>query len=348
MLPREISAPDWRTFALGGVVLAASLSAAQREAHACGQTPVEVQALLPLEGASDVPLNAVLISSSNVTEAVFELHQVVDAASEAPNPFAAPPADAGVSSPSGAIPSTAVALSVDCDAVGEGSGAVCLARPIEPLKPNTRYAWHTNVAVPDGYAQEYFGGLTREFTTGTALDERAIAADALSLVVTEDHRDGSEDGSGYCGPNDWMVVAYSLAANEPGVLHFEGYTPSYVMHATLLAGGSGATTTATLYDPPSCLVPVLFDAAGHRTTLPEWCPPDAMPPEGVDEAATDAPMSPPSSSTSPTPNVSPVAARRERPLCTLSMPPSPASHALPIAAALGLALLLVERRRRRS
>src|SRR5688572_6168013 len=297
MLLPEIVAPNRCRLVLAGAVLAA-LSAASRDAHACGATPVEVQALLPLDGATNVPLNAVLLSSSNVTQAVFELQQVLDASS-----------DAGVNPANDAGPPGALALSVYCDAQGEGGGAVCLARPIEPLKPNTRYVWRANVATPEGYAQQPFEGLSREFTTGSAIDDRPIAADGVSLVVTEDHRSGPNP----CGIDHWMDVAYSFRTNEPGVLHFAGYTPSYIMHATLLSEGSGAT--ATLYMPPACLAPVIYDAAGHRTALPEWCPGDAAsPPTAGDDEASDDAMGPPSTSALPNRGASPVAARRERPL----------------------------------
>jgi len=331
-------------------VLAGSLSAASRDAHACGPTPVEIQALLPLDGATNVPLNAVLLSSSNLTAAVFELHEAGDSSDVDQRAIAEPAADAGANPASDAGSSGAVRLSVDCGVAGQEGGAVCLARPIEPLKPNTRYAWHTNVVVPGGYAPEYFEGLSREFTTGSAIDDQPIAADAVSLIVTEDYQNPDWDGNG-CGFYHWMDVACSLRASEPGVLHFADYTPSYIMHATLLAGGSGAPATATLYSPSDCLRPILYDAAGHRTALPEWCPSNADSPS-TDvpwETSDDAPGPPSSSTSPPSPAASPVAARRERhPLCTLSMPPSPTSRALPMAAGLGLALLLAERRRRPS
>jgi hypothetical protein len=324
MLLHELIAPNRCRSFLGGIVLASALSTASRDAHACGATPVEIRALLPLSGATSVPRNAVLLSSGNVTTAVFELYEVPDDASDADD-RAIVPVDAGMHLASDAGPSGAVALSVDCDAAGQGGGAVCLARPIEPLKANTRYAWRTTVAVPDGYVPDYFEGLSREFTTGSALDDQPIAADAVRLAVTEDHQEGVNS----CGISHWMDVAYSLRASEPAVLHFEDYTPSYVMHATLLAGGSGATAaTAALYSPPDCLAPVLYDVAGHRTALPEWCPGEGASPN-------------------PNPSAPAVAARRERPLCTLSMPPTPTSHALATAAGLGLALLVAERRRRR-
>lgn len=349
MLLHEMVVPNRCRLAVGGVALAVFLSAASRDAHACGATPVEIQALLPLDGATNVPLNAALVSSSNLTAAVFELQEVLGESSDVDQrAIAEPAADAGVNPASDAGPAGAVALSVDCDALGQGGGAVCLARPNEPLKPNTRYAWRTTVAVPDGYVPDYFEGLSREFTTGSALDDQPIAADAVRLVVTDVHQEDLNP----CGISHWMEVAYSLRASEPAVLHFEDYTPSYVMHATLLAGGSGAMpATATLYSPPDCLAPVLYDVAGHRTALPEWCPGEgASPPTSVDEDASDAPSNPPGSSASPNPNPSApaVAARRERSLCTLSMPPTPTSHALPTAAGLGLALLIAERRRRQS
>jgi hypothetical protein len=232
MLLHEMVAPNRCRLAVGAVALASSLSTASRDAHACGSTPIEVHALLPLDGATNVPLNAVLVSSSNVTAAVFELHEVLGDSSDVDQRAIAEPVDAGMHLASDAGPSGAVALSVDCDAPGQGGGAVCLARPIEPLKPNTRYAWRTTVAVPDGYVPDYFEGLSREFTTGSALDDQPIAADAVRLAVTEDHQEGVNS----CGISHWIDVAYSLRASEPAVLHFEDYTPSYVMHATLLAG----------------------------------------------------------------------------------------------------------------
>jgi len=346
MLLHRIVAPRRRTLTLGALVLAGSPFASTRNAHACGATPVEVQALLPLDGATDVPLNAVLISSSNLTEAVFELHEVSDDTSDAERPaIGAPPADAGVNPASDAGPSAAVPFSVDCDALGQGGGAVCLARPLEPLKPNTRYAWHTNVVVPDGYIPEYFQGLSREFTTGSAIDDEPIAADAVSLVMTEYHQSGGAP----CGIDHWMDVAYSLSASEPGVLHFADYTPSYVMHATLIAGGSAATAaTATLYLPAFCIAPVIYDVAGHRTALPDWCPRDATsPPTSADPPFPLVPDD--GNPGQPSPSAAPaVAARPERSLCTLSMAPTSTSRAWPAAAGLGLALalLLAERRRR--
>jgi hypothetical protein len=347
MMLHEMVAPIRRTLVVGAVALGGFLSVASRDAHACGATATEIHALLPLDGAIDVPLNAVLISSSNLTEAVFELHEVLDGSSAADRvAIGVPTLDAGVNPASDAGPPGDVPLSVDCDAQGQGGGAVCLARPREPLKPNTRYAWHANVALPDGYVPEYFEGLSREFTTGSAMDDQPIAADAVSLVVTEDHQNPDWDGNG-CGPNRWMEVAYSLRASESGVLHFAEFTPSYVMHATLLSGSGAPAASATLYySPPGCLAPVIYDVAGHRTALSEWCPSDgALLPTGVDEDATEGSPSPPTSSGSPNPNAPTVVASRERPSCALSTPPTSTSRALSTAAGLGLALLLAARRR---
>jgi hypothetical protein len=50
------------------------------EAAACPETPVAVQPLLPMAGASHVPRNAVLIAFSNAGQPLLELRRVDDAA----------------------------------------------------------------------------------------------------------------------------------------------------------------------------------------------------------------------------------------------------------------------------
>ncbi|HKO89756.1 MAG TPA: hypothetical protein VJU61_01310 [Polyangiaceae bacterium] len=345
MLLHVMVVPARSRWVLGALVLAGSLLAAQREARACGATPTEVQALLPVDGATNVPLNAVLISSSNTTDAVFELHEMLDGSSDA-GASDAPAVDGGATPPSDAGASGALALRVDCGAQGQGGGAVCLARPLAALKPSTRYTWRTNVVVPEGYLPEYFQGLSREFTTGTASDDEPIAIDAVSLVLVEDYPAPSSVG-GDCGPSHRMDVAYTLRASEPAVLHFVNYTPSYVMHATLLSGDPDATeTAATLYSPPDCLAPSVYDAAGHHTVLPEWCPGEgAAPTTQVEDSSGDA-IGPPRGG-KPVPNVPTVVTSRDRSRCALSMPGTSTSPMLP-AAGLGLVLFLAARRSRRT
>jgi MYXO-CTERM domain-containing protein len=101
------------------------------------------------------------------------------------------------------------------------------------------------------------------------------------------------------------------------VLSFEGFTPSYVMHATLLAPGP-APTAATLYSAPDCLSPVVHDAAGHRTALRAFC-------LGTEPILTrgpaDAGSDPPGPGTDgPLPINDPGFSSDERPLCTVSSP----------------------------
>jgi hypothetical protein len=351
MLLHEMVGSSRRAVFLGCVLAAGALLGTQREAQACGDTPVEVEALLPLDGATNVPLDAVLISSSNLTEAVFELR---DLSNDANWPaFAAPVADAGASADGDARALGTVPLRVECDVPGIEHGAVCLARPLEPLKPNTRYAWRTNVVVPEGYVPEYFLGLSREFTTGNAPDDGPLAPSAVTLALFGEHYTTSEESP--CGITHWLDVGYSLRAGEPAVLQFAGYTPSYVMHATLLTPDkAAAATSATLYLPPDCLSPVLYDAAGHRTALPEWCPGGTVPTSSHDADPEPESAPTPSSPSNPIPRPpndsvgTPVAVDRERhPLCALSMPPLRSPFVAPPAAALlGVALLLAERRRR--
>lgn len=74
-----------------------------------------------------------------------------------------------------------VALAVDCSSRAVVSGALCMARPRDPLKPETRYAWRSTV--PDAYLTPELD-VWREFTTGIALDDQPLAANAADFVVT--------------------------------------------------------------------------------------------------------------------------------------------------------------------
>jgi hypothetical protein len=293
-----------------GVLLAGALLSTHRDAHACGATPIEVQPLLPLDSATKVPLNAVLITSGNVTHAVFELRELAAAAEGAQAVPLEPLADAGATAVVDVGSGNQVALDVDCSARAVEGGALCMARAREPLKPDTLYAWRTNVAEPDGYVPPPALDVWREFTTGRALDNQPLSADAADFAVTDSYRSSDPYGNP-CGITHRTTIAYSLRASEPAVLHYAGYTPTYVMHATLLMPGEAVS--ATLYNPPDCLSPVLYDAAGHRTPLSEWCPSEST-------AA----------------------------LCVLSTPPLSTHGGLPTLGGLGALLLLLSKRRCRT
>jgi hypothetical protein len=133
-----------------GVLLAGSVLSTHRDAHACGATPIEAQAVLPLDGATNVPLNAALITSANVTHVVFELREVAAATDGVQAAPLEPRADAGATAVVDAGAPGQVALDVDCSTGAVEGGALCMARPREELKADTRYAWRTNVAAPDG------------------------------------------------------------------------------------------------------------------------------------------------------------------------------------------------------
>jgi hypothetical protein len=323
------------------VMLAGSVLSTHRDAHACGETPFEAQAALPLDGATNVPLNAVLITSANVTDADFELREVAAATAGVQAQPLEPPADAGATAVVDAGAASQVALDVDCS-VGAAEGALCTARPREPLKPDTRYAWRT---APDGYVPPSALDVWREFTTGSALDDQPLSADAVGFVVTDSYR--SSDPSP-CGITHSTTIAYSLRASEPAVLQYAGYTPSYVMHATLLVPGEDVS--ATLYNPPDCLSPVLYDAAGHRTPLSEWCPSGSTPapPSTEENARDDQTPSGSSSDRAPSTPAEATASEPGRALCALSTPPLSTHGGLPTLGGLGALLLLLSQRRRRT
>jgi hypothetical protein len=96
------------------------------------------------------------------------------------------------------------------------------------------------------------------------------------------------------------------------------------MHATLLMPGEEAS--ATLYNPMDCLSPVLYDAAGHRTPLSEWCP---------SESTAASPSTKENVRGDRTPR---------RALCALSTPPLSTHGGLPTLGGLGALLLLLSKR----
>src|SRR5688572_12929234 len=108
----------------GCFTLAAGMLGASGDAAACGATPVEIEVLLPAAGASNVPRNAVLITSTNLTAARMLLREADGEANAA--------ADAGPAPDGGGAPAT-LRLDIQCDEAPDG-GALCLGRPRELLK----------------------------------------------------------------------------------------------------------------------------------------------------------------------------------------------------------------------
>ena len=250
---------------LGTVALASLVTAlaASRPAAACGGTPLEVVMALPRPSAVGVPLNAALITSSNMTLAQIWLRRV-DGAPPGFESDAAPPAtpaDAGLGGED-------VELEVECDRGAYDDGAVCIARPTELLEPNTRYAWRAALLYRDGSAEDGAPPLEwQEFTTGDAVDAEPIAAGDVAITVTEDTRVNDNP----CGTNRYTRLFYETSKlREHAVTYFAGVTPSYVMHATVLEPGQPAKEQV-LYSAPDCVSPVVYDAAGNVTSLPELC-----------------------------------------------------------------------------
>ena len=293
----------------------------------------------------NVPLNAVLITSANVSHAVFQLREVAAATDGVQGEPLERSADAGGTAVADAGAPGQVALVVDCSPRAVEGGALCIGRPREPLKPDIRYAWRSKAAAPGGYLPPAERDVWREFTTGSGLDDQPLPADAAGVVRTESDR-SSDPYGGPCGITHWTTVAYSLRVSEPAVLQYADYTPGYVMHATLLMPGEEAS--ATLYNPPDCLLPVLYDAAGHRTQLSEWCPSasTAAPPTAEENARDDQTSSADSSDRAPSTPADVTASRPARVLCALSAPPFSAHDGLSSLGGLGALLLLLSKRRR--
>jgi hypothetical protein len=274
---------------------------------------LELETLLPQPGATNVPLNAVLITSSNRTVARMDLREVVDAASAGADAAAGLDVDAGADAGApGAVP-----IDIECH-VAPGQGAVCLGRPLEPLKANTRYEWRGQPVDNQSWVPfEYDPGEWRSFTTGSERDDEPIDARDVTIRVVREERSLNS-----CGISHSIHVEYELGALEPAVINHRGYTPVYVSHATLLTPGVDVAPVY-LAMPPDCLEPEAYDRAGHITALPPLCLASEM---DVNVVADDG-------------------FRARRGACSLSAPGSSPAPGWPALAPLALGIALRLRRR---
>jgi MYXO-CTERM domain-containing protein len=188
----------------------------------------------------------------------------------------------------------------------------------------------------------YDVGVWQAFTTGVTLDQDPPAPDAVSIDVIE-IRDLPPLSP--CGGSNVVTLEYRLRGEEPLVLNYAGFTPSYVMHATALAPGA-TPTQVTLYSTPDCLSPVLYDAAGHRTSLPERClaTRQSASPSGNGDGNVDTSASGDIDSAIE----APPSRAGERAMCTLQSAPgrSPSDPRIGVLGAALLAGLVASRRSR--
>jgi hypothetical protein len=153
-------------------------------AYACAPAPFLASQLLPLEGATDVGVDAALIASANFGELIeFEL---LEAAFTDAGP------DAGGES---------VELAVDCGQMTNGRGYLCIAKPVEPLLSHTRYAWRTTSG----------GRPNLEWQTFETSDAVTPALDlpTVDARIVEEHH-----GDNPCGVEYAVTLNVSVGAFE--------------------------------------------------------------------------------------------------------------------------------------
>lgn len=297
-----IGAPaPWRTpralSALGSVksslVVAAVvllMHAHSSPAVACGSTPSLVRALLPLAGATDVPLDAALIAASNSRDSTIELRKVSERAA-----YDAGAGDAGQS-----------ALDLDTQCNTTLDGALCVARPQAALEPESTYEWRVaRLVVGDG--TDLVSPVTewqRFTTTDTTLDSSGPAI-AVELTTNDVHINPE------CGGGHIAKLQFSAAGlQSPVVVNIAGVTPSYIMLPLTLTADA-ASAEFIVYSPPTCITPEVIDVTGVSTLLDELCLADILPPTYYDETGAvvpePAPMATEPAPTGTTPTGGPVA-----------------------------------------
>jgi MYXO-CTERM domain-containing protein len=228
-------------------------------ASACGPTPSVAHALLPVEGATAVPINAVLIASSSHQRVTFTLRE----------------AGSGRTVP----------VSVACETPEGAVAQLCLGRP-GGLHPNTGYIW-TALPEPLPGAQPKPGvaevqGPERAFTTGAAADLKAPLSDLtpysspLLTVEVLEHETTAEPPM--CGSVNSTRLRLSIAQlSETVVLLGAGMggLQRYAEPAPLLTAQSPSLELA--FDTaPGPLAVRLIDGAGNVRHLPPWSPPTAF------------------------------------------------------------------------
>jgi hypothetical protein len=245
------------------------------DAAACGPTPYLLSPLLPEPGAQNVPVDAALIASSNMTHATFELREYADGAANA--------VDAGAD----------IALETECFP-GEGGGAVCVARPVEPLEPVTTYEWSAAMVPPGGIDPSYLQPSPAvTFTTAEAPTEATLPEIDVRVVSHQIITDAM------CVSGRVVTLQFSSDEPSPMVLNIEGVTPGYVTQAVALTEASNPVAM-TLYSAPECFTIETFDERGTRTPLRELCPESELPatmPTPTVQPVPDGPIEPPLPST---------------------------------------------------
>lgn len=155
----------------------------------------------------------------------------------------------------------------ECFAATRGGGAVCIARPLALLKPNTRYEW----AVVAPWAEEepsFVDASWRSFTTGTQV---VGPVQLSSTEVTVEGRVLYADQP--CGIESMLTVKVAVSELAvPLVVNVAEVSPGYVTHAQALTAAAPAVEMR-LYNAPDCIKPEIYDQTGQVHALGEVCSP---------------------------------------------------------------------------
>ncbi len=266
-------------------------------ARACGATGFMFSPLLPLEGATDVGVDAALIASTNGGPIAFELRRVNAAHVE--NAAAGDvPRDAGWGASDEDAGEANGQLSVTCKGPAYG-GQLCVAKPSSPLAANTEYEWSAVVAAPDGLDPgSVHTGVWYKFTTSNMHGVPAPVDLRTEVLANNRYLDAP------CGNEHFVRLEVSAEmAAQPLVVNVHDVSPSYVMEPKVLTSESLAVEVP-LYNPPECVRLETFDVTGKRTELELLCPEEILPATYFDGAGQVVTPSPPS--TDPTPSRAPT------------------------------------------
>lgn len=215
-------------------------------AYACTPLPAVVSPLLPLDGATEVGVDAVLIASGNAGEPLeFEL-------------LAAAIGDAGQDAGG-----ERVELAVDCGQGSNGGGYLCIAKPVVPLLSHARYEWR---AISSLFGSSNF----RSFVTS---DVRTVPFELPSFdarVVSERISDSP------CGGNHSVTLDVKVGEFDGlAVLSAPGVLPSLYVEPVVLTEGNWSQQLLIPLPPP-CFELELIAPNGERRSVAELCTPSSL------------------------------------------------------------------------
>lgn len=215
-----------------------ALSFIPKLASACGATDAEAVALLPLQGDTAVPLEAVLQATS--------LHSTVE--------FRLARAD------------TLEEIQVSIECAGTADRYHCIGEP-DALLPDTEYQWQVLMPIDERGDSE-----TRTFVTATESAPSSAPAPDLLIEVTTDLSDAAIGGCGRGRRIELSVAASSV--DQPLVLSIAPEMTWEGQHAVLLVTGDSAEVAVG--NPSNCFSLLSTDIVGNTTEHPATCVGEAI------------------------------------------------------------------------